>query len=156
VWRLDPARARLHGAERARRALVFDGAGDSAVAGLGGLRLRAPFTVSARVRLARGARGGPVVVGEPGRGFVLGVRPGETRWRGGLRVEAGVRPGRWARVALAWNGKRASVSVDGKVVASRRVRAASLGRATRVRVGGDPGARAWLRGRVSRVALTAG
>ena len=90
-----------------------------------------------------------------GRAFVLGVRNGTTRWRRGLRVDAGVRPRRWTRVALAWDGRRASVSVDGRVVASRAA-GGSLGRVTRVRVGGDPVGGAWLRGRVARVTVTAG
>jgi hypothetical protein len=153
VWRLDPGRARLYGAQRARGALVFDGAGDSAVARAGGLDLRAGFTVSALVRRARGSVGrGPVVVA---RGFALGVRGGATRWRRGLRVDAGVPAGRWVRVALRWDGKVARVLVDGRVVARRRV-AGSPGVLDAVRVGGDPVGRAWLRGRVARLKVTAG
>jgi glucose/arabinose dehydrogenase len=153
VWRLDPAQARLDGAQRARRTLVFDGAGDSAVARAGGLDLRSGFTVSALVRRARGSAGrGPVVVA---RGWALGVRAGATRWRRGLRVDAGVPAGRWVRVALRWDGNVAQVSVDGRVVARRRV-AGAPGVLDAVRVGGDPAAGAWLRGRVARVKVTAG
>jgi glucose/arabinose dehydrogenase len=154
AWRLDPAKARLYGAARGGRgALVFDGAGDSALARAGGLDLRSGFTVSAWVRRARGSRGrGPVVVAPS---FALGVRGGTTRWRRGLRVDAGVPVARWVRVALAWDGKVARVSVDGRVVARRRV-AASVGLLSSVRVGGDPAHGAWLKGRVARVTVTAG
>ena len=157
--RLDGPDLRLRGARRGPRGphgpvLVFDGAGDSAVAGLRGRRLGAGFTVAAWVKLARGARRGAVAVGER-RGstaFSLGVRPGRTRWRGRLAVDAGVRPGRWTHVALTWDGAAARLYVDERP-AGRRAAAVRLGKVVRIRLGGDPRSGAWLRGRLARVEL---
>ena len=65
---------------------------------------------------------------------------GRTAWRKGLRVDAGLRNGRWSHVALTWDGEsRASTSTAGR--AGRRARAPRLGRVTRLRLGGDPAPR---------------
>jgi hypothetical protein len=146
-WRLDARKARLRGARRVRGgALAFD-ADDIATAAVGGLDLSRGFTVSAWVRRARGATGRAPVLS--GSGFALGVRSGKTRWRrGGVRADAGVPSGRWAELKLAWDGKRAKVSVDGRVVARRRV-TASPGVLRSVRLGGG------FEGRVAQLRVVA-
>jgi hypothetical protein len=149
-WRLAPRKARLRGAERVRGgALVFDGRGDIATAAVGGIDLSHGFTVSAWVRRARGATGRGSVLSGPG--FALGVRPGKAvRWRrgSGVRVDAGIRPGRWTPLVLSWDGRRAQVSVGGRVVARRNV-AASVGVLRTLRIGGG------FLGRVAQVKVRA-
>jgi hypothetical protein len=147
-WRLDARKARLRGGAKRTRggALAFGGRRDVALLAVGGIDLSRGFTVSAWVRRARGATGRAPVLSGPG--FALGVRSGKARWRpGGVRVDAPVKAGRWTKLALAWDGRRARLSVAGRRVASRRVKA-SVGVLRTLRIGG-------LDGRVSQVRVAA-
>ena len=150
---LDPAALRLHGARRFARGphgagVAFDGAGDSATAP--GLDVSSGLTFAAWVRPARGERRFPVLVAERRRGTAaaLGGRRGRTAWRKGVRVDAGLRNGRWSHVALTWDGAVARLFVDGEP-AGRRSAPGPLGRVVRLRLGGDPARKAWLRGRIA-------
>jgi hypothetical protein len=148
AWRLDARDVRLRGAAKRTRggALKFGGRRDVALATVGGIDLSRGFTVSAWVRRARGAPGRAPVLS--GHGFALGVRKGKPRWRrGGVRVDAPVKPGRWTQLSLSWNGKRARLTVGGRRVATRRVEA-SVGVLDTLRIGG-------LDGRVAQVRVAA-
>jgi hypothetical protein len=128
--------------------VAFDGAGDSATAP--GLDLSSGLTFAAWVRPARGERRFPVLVAERRRGTAaaLGGRRGRTAWRKGVRVDARLRNGRWSHVALTWDGAVARLFVDGEP-AGRRSASGPLGRVVRLRLGGDPARKAWLRGRIA-------
>jgi glucose/arabinose dehydrogenase len=151
-WEMEGGALRLHGARRAGRGLVFDGAGDSATIAARPLRLRSAFTVAARVRPARGSGRAPLIVGERRRStaFALGAQRGATRWRGPLRVNARLPAGRSSYVALTWDGRMARLYVNGRP-AGRHAAKVKLGRVLRMRLGGDPRARRWFRGRLDSV-----
>jgi PKD repeat protein len=152
-------RAELRGdARRAARgrhggALRLGGRGSAVIAPRGAARLRGPFTVSAWVRPGRRAADAAAIAGER-RGataFSLGVRRAGAAWRGGLRHDARMRPGRWTHLALRWDGRELALFADGREAGpARPVAGARIGRLVRLRLGGDAGGRR-LRGKLDDV-----
>ena len=148
--------ARHTGRGRHGGALWLDGRGDSAVvAADGAAALRDAFTVSAWVRPARRTADASAIAGER-RGataFALGVRRGGPTWRGGLRRDAGMRPGRWTHLALRWDGAELTLFADGRAVGTPQpVPAGRVGHLVRLRLGGDAAGRR-LRGKLDDVRI---
>ena len=148
--------ARHTGRGRHGGALWLDGRGDSAVvAPDGAAALRDAFTVSAWVRPARRTADASAIAGER-RGataFALGVRRGGPTWRGGLRRDAGMRPGRWTHLALRWDGAELTLFADGRALGTPQpVPAGRVGHLVRLRLGGDAAGRR-LRGKLDDVRI---
>ncbi len=111
------------------------------------------LTFAAWVRPARGERRYPVLVGRapprrpPPRSAAAAAA---TAWRKGVRVDAGLRNGRWSHVALTWDGAvaRALRGRRSRPAAGRR--RAALGRVVQAAARRRPrAAGAWLRGRIA-------
>jgi hypothetical protein len=129
-------------------ALRFDGRRDRVIA-RNVRRLRGPLTITAWVKPAR-KRGWSPVVAAGRRALLVRGRPrgaGAKAGRKRARVRQSLRG--WTHLAVAHDGRRLRVYVDGDRVATRRARLQGGGRT--VRIGGAPGR--WFKGAVDEVAV---